>query len=317
MSRQAQAALLCASLLGASTVHAGGRAAAPEAAAEDPSRVAARRAYEKGVEYFRQKRFGDAVREFNKAYRLDPNPVLVFNMARAFEELKDYGPAIEFYRKYLAMAPQAEDRRQVEETIRTLEILRRRSEAEARVPLTVVSTPDGAQVLIDGRPAGVTPLKTEIAAGTHFLSIEKDGFARSSFEIEAKPDAPVRREVQLVPAAERGPGERPDRTWAWVAVGAGGALIAGGAIAGAQALKKHEKINDIIEGRAEADEAEFDALRDEGARFALIADGLYVAGAASLVTGVVLFLMGDDEPSTRATVRPGPGGAGVDLAVSF
>ncbi len=297
MKRQALAALAVASLTGggvarAQPAQAGGPAPSSSPAESSP----ARRAYLAGVEHFREKRYSDAIAEFNKAYRIDPNPVLVFNMARAFEELKDYGPAVEFYKKYLEMAPQAEDRPQVEATIRTLELLRERARAEARVPLAVTSKPDGARVLVDGQEAGLTPLQVELAPGNHFLTLEKQGYTRASAEVTIEPDTPARREVQLVPM----PGgvadaEAPDRTWAWVALGAGGAMLAGGAFFGMQALDKHGEADDLAAGGTAGDADALRSLQDDGSRYALVADGLYAAGAAGVIAGVVMLVTGGEE----------------------
>lgn len=118
-------------------------ATTPPPAGEPSSR--AQEAYERGVEHFRGGRFREAVVEFNKAYRADPNPVLVFNMARAFEEMKRYEAAIEFYRRYLEMAPEADDRAAVEEGLRALEILQREEqEAAAAAPPPAEPEPPAA-----------------------------------------------------------------------------------------------------------------------------------------------------------------------------
>lgn len=101
-----------------------GQPPSPEAQAN------AQRFYELGVEHFRKGDHERAVVEFTKAYRIDPSPTLVFNMARAFEEMERYGPAREFYQRYLELAPQAPDRRQVEDSIAALGHLAARQPAD-------------------------------------------------------------------------------------------------------------------------------------------------------------------------------------------
>jgi tetratricopeptide (TPR) repeat protein len=239
MSRRAVAALAVASMAAvapARALAADPPAAEPPSTAAEPQSPAARaahEAYQRGVEHFRQARYADAIAEFNKAYRVDPNPVLVFNMARAFEELKDYAAAVEFYRKYLAMAGDAEDRPQVEQTLRTLELLQAREQGE---------------------------------------------------KLAAAPVPP--------PARER------DDTWAWVAIGGGAALLAGGGFFGWQALGKHDDADSFA---ADGDEDAMEAAKDDGSRYALYADGLYVAGSAAAITGLVLLLTGDDAAASTAT----------------
>jgi len=174
-------------------VPAPARAQAPDQAVETPAQAA----YRAGVEHFKANRFEDAIREFNKAYRLDPNPVLVFNMARAFEETRQYTSAIEFYRRYLTMAPESTDRQAVEDSIRTLELLAAKNQTQA-VALSVISQPDGATVFVDGREVGVTPMKLDVAPGKHFIALERAGFVRASEEVSIDAGQPLERCVVLV-----------------------------------------------------------------------------------------------------------------------
>ena len=50
----------------------------------------ARSEYKTGLADFKAKRYRDALKRFNRVYRLQPHPNLVYNMARSFEELKEY-----------------------------------------------------------------------------------------------------------------------------------------------------------------------------------------------------------------------------------
>lgn len=301
-----------AALVAASAVHpVAALAQSADAAAESPAKAA----YRAGVDHFKQHRYADAIREFNKAYRLDPNPVLVFNMARAFEELQQYESAIEYYRKYLEMSPKAPDRATVEDSIRTLEILQKQASAQVMVPLTVTSTPDGAKVYVDGREIGVTPLKADIPAGHRFLAVEAPGYARHSSELDATPDAPPTKQIVLVreavaPAASGGGMSR--NAWAYVAMGVGGAFLAGGGISGWQAKKKADKLDEIEANPRPSDKAQYDELKSDGKTFALVADGLFVGGALALGTGVILLLTGGDaapaaSPQGEANAAPAAG----------
>jgi hypothetical protein len=50
--------------------------------------------------------------------------------------------------------------------------------------LAVDSRPSGARVFLDGKPVGTTPLGvTRVAAGTHVIRIERDGYRRWSSSI--------------------------------------------------------------------------------------------------------------------------------------
>jgi tetratricopeptide (TPR) repeat protein len=283
------------------------RADAPPAAAETPAKTA----YRQGVEFFKQKKFADAIREFNKAYRLDPNPVLVFNMARAFEELQQYDSAIEYYRKYLEMLPDAPDRKTVEESIRTLEILQKQAATPVLVPLTVTSKPDGARVFVDGREIGTTPLKTTVPAGHHYLAVEADGHERHASEFDATAEAPFEREIVLLARAATVAPAGQDaglsrRTWAFITMGTGGAVGALGGVSGLLASRKADKLDEIDADPRKASESQYEDLKSEGKNYALAADVLMGVGAAGVVAGLVLLFTGDDPAATAAPATDAP-----------
>ncbi len=265
--------------------------ATPEAPADAAAPSAASSAYAAGVEHFKAGRYADAIREFNKAYRVDPNPVLVFNMARAFEEMKQYPSAVEFYRKYLEMAPNAKDAETVKQSLRTLELLIAQQASPEQVELTVTSVPDGAKVLLDGRDVGATPLKLKVALGKHFVTVEKAGFTREASELTFEKGADQTHAVTLVAVAEAPPPPPPaSNVLAWTLIGTGGALMLGGAVTGTLALQKEGEVDDFSGSRDD-----FDALQDEGNTLALMTDGLLAGGVVSATVGLVLLLSGDDQ----------------------
>jgi tetratricopeptide (TPR) repeat protein len=56
--------------------------------------------YDQGKAYYKAGAFDLAVKEFLAGYELDPRAGVLFNVARAFEELKNPSKAIEYYKKY-------------------------------------------------------------------------------------------------------------------------------------------------------------------------------------------------------------------------
>lgn len=277
-----------------------GDAAAPESAPATPPVTPppeAAEAYRAGVEHFKAARYTDAIAEFNKAYRIAPNPVLVFNMARAFEELKAFDSAIEFYSRYLEMAPKATDRAAVQDAIRTLELLAQRQKTPETGLLTVKSTPDGAAVFIDGRPVGRTPLKTDVEVGAHFVSVEKDGFSRATKELTIVGGEPQEHAATLVPLAVATPDvDEPSDVAAWLLVGVGGTMLIGGGIVGVLALDQNDRLDKIEAGERAATRSEFNDIQDTGRLYAYLADGLLVGGVAAAATGSILLFFGDDSP---------------------
>ncbi len=152
--RRALLATCCVAALGP-----GAWAAPPEAPAPTAEqRAAAAGYYEAGVTHFKAKDYESAIVEFTRAYRIDPSPTLVFNMARAFEEMRRYGPARDFYQRYLALAPNAPDRPQVEATIAALGHLAKPAATPAPVVAPEpVAAPVTAQVAPAAPASGTAP----------------------------------------------------------------------------------------------------------------------------------------------------------------
>jgi formylglycine-generating enzyme required for sulfatase activity len=56
--------------------------------------------------------------------------------------------------------------------------------------VNVTSEPVGAEVLVDGQPRGVTPLDTEVLAGTHPLELRMQGFKPWTTDVQVKANEP-------------------------------------------------------------------------------------------------------------------------------
>lgn len=60
---------------------------------------------EKGGELFRAEKWAEARAKWEEAYQLNPNPTLLFNIASTYRREGDNPKALEFYKKYLEVAP--------------------------------------------------------------------------------------------------------------------------------------------------------------------------------------------------------------------
>lgn len=103
------------------------------------------------------------------------------------------------------------------------------------------------------------------------------------------------------------------RTWAYVVGGAGLALVAGGAVAGLQA---QSAFDDEKAAAAAGNLKAYEDNKSKARSMALVADGLYVAGAAGVGVGAFLFFTGKG-PAVALEVAPIPGGAVATLAGGF
>ena len=150
----------------------------------EPEVVAKARAqllFEKGVTAYREGRFYDAVDIFLETNRLYPNPKLSFNVGKAFEGMGNSAGALRYYREYLRRLPDAPDAHDVEGHVHQLE---QALSVKGLQQLTVISSPDGATVKLDGQAVGVTPWTGESFAGKHRIVIELAGYQRNESVIE-------------------------------------------------------------------------------------------------------------------------------------
>src|SRR5687767_9910106 len=76
--------------------------------------------FKKSVDAYRRGAFKEAIDLLNEAYALDPQPVLLYNLARAHEGLGDLDLAISTYEKYLQQEPNAPDKGAIEQRLVTL-----------------------------------------------------------------------------------------------------------------------------------------------------------------------------------------------------
>ena len=113
----ALAALVIASTLSSSPAVAQGRTGA--AAVQAPQARAAE-LFNKSADAYRRGDFQQAVTLLLEARSLDPQPVLLYNLARAYEGLGNVDAAIDTFTRYLDEDPKAADRGAIEQRISTL-----------------------------------------------------------------------------------------------------------------------------------------------------------------------------------------------------
>jgi hypothetical protein len=312
-------AMVCVCMLYGVPVRAG--EIAPSAAV-DQRKALAQGKYEQGVEAFRNERYMDAVRLFLDADAIAPSVALSYNIARAYEKLGDDAAELRWYRNYLRLDPSASNRAQVGERIRVLS----QSLANKGIQqLTVLSSPEGATVAIDGRAVGVTPLTIELAPGDHAAWLTARGYSdvRSTFRLTPTtaidlpftltPRAPDEvQEPQQWPDVPQAAPHRRFGAWPFIALGAGAAALTGAVIfevsrASAEDDARHQREQLAFEQDVNAMNS-----RQTAARVLLGVGGvLAVGGTVLLVFNTPLV------PETRTAVATVPGGATVSLSRTF
>ncbi len=87
----------------------------------DPAERAAKRHFDRGQKLFALGKFDQALDEYQQAYDAKPIPDFLFNIGQCHRNLSNYDAAIFSFKKFLKLAPDAENRDQVEEYIADLE----------------------------------------------------------------------------------------------------------------------------------------------------------------------------------------------------
>ena len=161
----------------------------PEAEAKDRARVL----FQQGVTAYRAGKFYEAVEIFLETQRIYPDTQLCFNVARAYENLGNAAAALRYYRDYLRQADRPSDGEEVRARVRKLE----QQLAQRGVQqVTVLSQPESATVLLDGKPVGITPWTGETYPGKHRLALTLAGHAAQEQVIDV--DAYAAHDVALV-----------------------------------------------------------------------------------------------------------------------
>jgi PEGA domain len=141
---------------------------------------AARELDQQGVRSFRAGRYTDAIAFFRAAYQLGGPSSELWNIVRCREGMDDAEGAASAIDEYLSLhGLLAQDRADAE---RESQSLRTRPST-----LTVMTTPPGASVSIDGKPSpGSTPLSIDVRAGSHAIAVQRAGFLPGTQSVEAR-----------------------------------------------------------------------------------------------------------------------------------
>jgi hypothetical protein len=156
-------------------------AVSPPAEAQTDPKASADEHFKKGVAAFKERRFGDAAPEFEEAYRLSPAYVVLFNIGQVNAALGRSIEAVDAYERFLkqgASAVPAERVREVEAEIA--------KQLDRIGTVALRTSPEGAEIRLDGKLLGRTPLPRPIRAtvGTHTLDVILKGYAPQVQEVD-------------------------------------------------------------------------------------------------------------------------------------
>jgi PEGA domain len=213
----------------------------------DDAKVAAHEHFDRGLAAVDDQRFGEAAEEFGKAYELWPDFKVLYNIGRVRVTLGQAVEAVEAFEAYLAKGGGDIAMERKEEVQREIE----RQLARIAV-ITVATSDEGADVRIDGRLVGHSPLggPVRVTAGKHTIEALLPGRPTQLHEVEVPGASTMEMVFKFPPTMEvrnaddsavrppilpaSGPGEVPRgrRTLGYVVGGVGlAAVLAGAALA--------------------------------------------------------------------------------------
>jgi hypothetical protein len=296
----------------------------PAGTETERAREAASR-YELGALAFRNARYREAVANFLAADALVPSAALSYNIALAYDRLKETARALSFYRDYLRRRAEGENSEEVAARIRALELELMKKGVQQ---LTVLSDPPGAILRIEDEPVGRTPWTGEVRPGEHRLTLTRKDYlpttrtvllpAANAIDVrvrlepeiaqgevpvaavEPPPARLVQRRVALTPLPEPGPPPPPpsrSTVVPWLTVGVGAAALAA---SGTFALLRQQS---QTEAESALTERQREKREDQADRYRTTSLVLLGTGGGLVLTGAALLLFGGSSGSSPPAAR--------------
>lgn len=256
--------------------------------------------FRRGVELFQEEAFRGALVEFERAYAIAPDYRLLYNIGQTKFETQDYLGAIQSYERYLEGGGDdiTKERKAVVEG--ALAALRERVGT-----VNVLVNRKGAEVFIDDVSVGFTPLgPLRVNVGRHRISARSASGATDAEVVSVAGGDSSEVSLMLIEQVAGGPKEKlPMSMVRKTAIGAwaAGAALLGGALAtGLMAKNKQDELDDL-RNTPDVTRTALEDKHDEGKTLAVTTDVLIGVGAASAVTGTLLWVFGRkyDEAETK------------------
>ncbi len=234
--------------------------------------------------HYKRGEFEQAATLLREAYSLHPEPLLLYNLARALEGLGDFEGAIEQYERYLNAESKIADRGAIERRIATLR------EQVARTAKPPENTDDHTATQVSDTRTGPPSGDGSGANGDRATAIQLD-----------PPPGEMRGKPQRLP---------------WLIAGGGGVVLGGGVLLGYLSQARHDAAVD------EPVQEDAQALQDQAKTFATAANVAYVVGGAAILGGVTWALVTrnkhkSDRDAPRIGLDLAPGATSINATWTF
>jgi tetratricopeptide (TPR) repeat protein len=297
---------------------------APAAAVAQPDGTVreADRHFQRGVALYVEADYRGALVEFERAYTLAPNGIVLFNVGETQYQLRDYAAALATFEHYLVEAPVNDSHRTLAEA--NIKELRTRVGR-----LRIVTVPVGAEISIDDKVVGQTPFEKAIVVGIGQLSVRATMPGRPpvvrTVDVAAEDDVPLTIEMpeasapaaKLDAPAQLALTDRPatsakdSAAWrlaGWVTTGV---LAAGAITCGALAFKNSQDLK-TARKQFPADQATLNRLSNRTQTLSNVADSL-TAGAVVIGAITLFSSMGSHGEPHSTQVVLGPSSVGLHM----
>lgn len=276
----------------------------------------ARKHFGQGLKLYKDGDFDAALVQFERAYAMKPNFKVLYNIAQCHFELRQYVEARDALSRYL------KDGTGSIETERQAAVQNDLAELQRRIAhLTLKVNVTGATVYIDGKKAGVTPLRTpiDVNEGQRTISVETTdrgskqrivrvaGGEAQTVNVDFATPGPSQLAVS---GNAKNDGPRPEASNGlgagfWITGGLAVALGAGAGATGYFALKAQDDHDEMLK-RFGVSAGELGDSQKRAENFALTTDIL--AGSAIVFAGIAtVLLVSHDSGGKQVGLGVGPG----------
>ncbi len=241
-----------------------------------------------GDRLYKENKYAEAAETLKKAYALEPSPVLLYNIARAYDQAGELQPALDYYRQYTSQ--EGTDPALVKKANLAMDRLR-----------TLVAKGEADQKL---REAEKKRLEDEAAK------------AKQKAETEAERSRAQREAFEAKEAREREAAQKKTDTRLIATVAVGGfALIAVGCGIGFGLAANGSKSSFLSAPTV----AEKQRLESQTKTQSLVADVSFALAVAAGIATIVLVPKGSDEPPKQVQLGFAPlaGGGAVSFGGRF
>jgi tetratricopeptide (TPR) repeat protein len=285
--------------------------AAPEGTQAKEHYVQATKLYDLG-------KYDEAIKEFEAAFEIKDDPVLLYNIAQAYRLANKYPEALRFYRTYLRRKPKAANRAEVETKIADMEnLIAEQNRVANGPPIDPIAPGAKPGTTPGGTVQQTTPPRPNTAGTEGEPPADPNALANTTPTDPAKPVVVAPPTVPPAPPAPPSPPPTPGNSKldAGIALAVVGIGVAGGGVGlGVMAMSASSQ---------QQKNTQFDpGLDSNGKLYQTLGLALDVAGGVVAVTGVILAAVGARQNSRAAekhvsfvpSVSPGYVGAAARVA---